>query len=73
MIKPEYWESQEAQEQYADWLKCQPPAPESEPKSRLTLAVAKARGDILTDEDMYSSIRFLNRAANFVKHGKVIQ
>jgi hypothetical protein len=67
MRKPDYWEPQEVQEQYAEWLKTQPPEPEPPPLDPIAKAVVKARGDILTEEDMAASIGFLNRMAAKIK------
>lgn len=67
MRKPEYWEPDETHEQYAEWLETQPPKPEPPPLDPIARAVAKARGDILTEEDMKANIDFLNAAAKVIK------
>lgn len=66
MNKPEYWEPDEVHEQYEEWLR-QHPEPEPEPLSPLQTAIARARGEVLTDEDMKKSIDFLNRKAAEIK------
>lgn len=43
--------------------------PDNEPQSPLAQAVAKARGDILTEDDMKANIDFLNSAARRIKSG----
>lgn len=69
MRQPDYWESQELQEQYEEWAKSHPDEVVNETRTPLAAAVSKARGDILTDADMKANIDFLNKKAAQIKSG----
>jgi hypothetical protein len=60
--KPAYWEPDEVWEQYWESLKQAESDVPLEPASPLRKAIAKARGEILTEEDMEAAVRFGNRA-----------
>lgn len=64
MRKPDYWEAQEIQEQYAAWLESQPSKEDQQRITRLKAAVEKARGD--SPEEIAASINFLNKASAFL-------
>jgi hypothetical protein len=68
MKRPEYWEDDETWAIYDAWLALQS-APKPEPLSGLKRAIAKARGDILTEEDMRGAIDFQNRLWGAFKAG----
>jgi hypothetical protein len=55
MKRPEYWEDDETWAAYNEWLAANPPPAENTLEG-LRLAIAKARGDIRTEEDMRQAI-----------------
>lgn len=58
MNRPQYWEDDETWAAYEEWLAKQPSSPA--PLDGLRRAIAKAHGDIETEEDMRNAIQFGN-------------
>ena len=62
MIKPEYWADDEKWAAWEQWEKDNPDKDHNvgEPLSGLGKAIAKARGDIICEQDMIDQINFCN-------------